>query len=124
MAFKNMRYLKTKMATDWPEEEPFRDKVMRALLFFIPDSNPDYRHKFHLINEWLIEFDDEEPSREIGINDEGGPIVAGPDDKNYGFWLDTNLKYNDCDGVEISKDEFERAWKKYFNESTNNTNAI
>ncbi len=37
-------------------------------------------------------------------------MFAGPDKTNYGFWLDTNMKYEDFEGEPIDKDEFERYW--------------
>lgn len=120
-----MHYLKTKLSTDWPEKEPFSEKFIRGLLFFIPEANPDYRNKMHLIDEWLIEFEDNGlPHREIGITRNSEPVIAGPDDKNYGFWLDTNMKFEDFEGIEISKDHFEELWKKYFNAIQNHQIAL
>ena len=110
-----MHYLRTKEATDW-EREP------KTPSFF--DSNLDYRGKWHLVKEWLIEFVEYEfseygsPWREIGLDHNGEPVLAGPDDTNYGFWCDTNLTWKDVVekrfvGEEISKVEFEKAWESY-----------
>jgi hypothetical protein len=110
-----MKYLATSMATDWPEKEPLKVKVIKTILFFIPKANPGYDSKMHLVKKWLIEFDEEDgkllPLREIGLGSNGTPVFAGPDKKNYGFWLDTNMKYEDFDGEPVAKDEFERIWK-------------
>ena len=102
------------MATDWPKKEPWQVKVIKTILFFIPKANPGYDSKMHKVKKWLIEFDKEDgellPWREIGLDSKGNPVLAGPDKKNYGFWLDTNMKYEDFDGEPIGKDEFEKIW--------------
>ena len=110
-----MPYLRTKEATDW-EREPKTSSFL--------DSNPDYRGKWHLVKEWLIEFVELEfseygsPDREIGLDQNGEPVLANPDDTNYGFWCDTNLTWKDVVeerfiGEEISRVEFEKAWESY-----------
>ena len=87
-----MPYLRTKEATDWGRE-------FRTAFFF--DSNPDYRGKWHLVKEWLIEFVELEfseygsPDREIGLDRNGEPVLANSDYTNYGFWCDTNLTWKD-----------------------------
>ena len=107
--------MSTPLATDWPKEEPWKVKLMSAVLFFIPKANPDYDSKMYLVKKWLIEFIDEEgelvPWREIGLDADGKPVFAGPDKRNYGFWLDTNMKLEDFKGEMIEKEEFERFWK-------------
>ncbi len=66
----------------------------------------------HLVREWLIEFgDDGLPWREIGLDESGAPVLAGPDARNYGFWLDTNMTIKDFDGEPVAEEEFERIWK-------------
>ena len=109
-----MKYLSTTMATNWPKKDPLKYKLIKALLFFIPISNPDYDPKMHLVEKWLIEFIEEEgellPWREIAIDAKGEPVFAGPDKTNYGFWLDTNMKFEDFTGELIEKEEFERLW--------------
>lgn len=110
-----MKYLSTFMATDWPEKDPWQVKVIRTILFFIPKANPGYDSKLHLVKKWLIEFYEENgeflPWREIGLDEKENPVFAGPDKRNYGFWLDTNMKYQDFEGEPIEKDEFEKMWK-------------
>ena len=110
-----MKYISTTMATDWPEKEPWKSKVLKTILFFIPKANPGYEPKMHLVKKWLIEFEEEDgkllPWREIGMDSNGTPVFAGPDKKNYGFWLDTNMKFEEFEGETIDKDEFERVWK-------------
>lgn len=110
-----MIYLSTTMATNWNQKEPFKIKLLRTFLFFIPRSNPDYHSKMHLVKKWLIEFTEEEgellPWREIALGENDELFFAGPDKKNYGFWLDTNMKFEDFEGELIDKEEFERIWK-------------
>jgi hypothetical protein len=116
-----MRYIKTKLATNWPEKQSISEKIYRALLFFIPEANPDYKKKLHLIKEWLVEIDtDGLPFREIGLDIDGNVVVAGPDKRNYGFWCDTNMKIDDFEDKEIDKDIFLKYWDDYFNAESKN----
>jgi len=120
-----MHYMRTKMATDFEAKESFGTKIIRMLLFFIPEGNPGYREKLHLVNEWFVEFDEENmPYREIGLNSNGTPVLAGPDKKNYGYWLDTNMTLKDFEGEEISKAEFEKLWELYFSSEANKNYAF
>ena len=109
-----MKYLKTTKATNWPLKESWSLKLLRNILFFIPKANPSYDHKMHLIKRWLIEFVDTDgellPWREIALDSNDNVIFAGPDKSNYGFWLDTNMKYEDFNDESIEKEEFERYW--------------
>ncbi len=103
------------MATDWPEEQrpSFFERVMKLIFWFAPEANPGYEGKMHLVREWFIEFgDDNLPWREIGVGADGKPILAGPDENNYGFWLDTNMEYENFEGESVDKEEFECLWKE------------
>ncbi len=72
---------------------------------------PSYREKYHLIRSWLIEFDDEGvPGREIGLDDNDAIVIAGPSAIDYGFWLDTHMRYPDFTGDLIAPDYFEKMW--------------
>jgi uncharacterized protein YndB with AHSA1/START domain len=80
-------------------------------LVTIDTANPSYRGKHHLIHSWLIEFDgDERPLREIGLDENGSIVVAGPSAMDYGFWLDTNMRLSDFVGEPISEEHFEQLW--------------
>lgn len=107
-----MNYIKTKEATDFPEKKSLGEKILRTLLFFIPKANPGYEGKYHLINEWLIEFDDNnDPIREIALNENNEVLFTGPSKQDYGFWLDSNMKFDNFkDVVKISSNEFEIFW--------------
>jgi len=110
-----MKYLKTKKATDWPKEKNWKEKLITIILFFIPRANPDYENRMYLVKSWLIEFLENDgellPWREIALDENGNPIFAGPDKRNYGFWQETKMKYEDFEGNLIDKNEFERLWK-------------
>ena len=107
-----MRFLRTQEGTDWPEHRSVGLRIAYALLSFLPRSNPNYEGRMHLIREWLVEFDDDGvPGREVGLDGNGAPIVAGPDARNYGFWLDTTVRWRDLTGAQVDGDEFERQWR-------------
>ena len=110
-----MKYLKTKLATDWPKEKTLKEKLVSGILFFIPKANPDYEKKMYLVKSWLIEFVESNehflPWREIALDENENPVFAGPDKRNYGFWRDTNMKFEDFEGESIDKAEFEQKWK-------------
>lgn len=78
----------------------------------LPDANPDYR--LDQVRAWLIEFDEEGlPGREIGLDGKGAAVLAGPDERNYGFWLDTNMKWDDFEGEPVTAEAFESAWRRW-----------
>lgn len=110
-----MRYLKTKMATEWPKEKGWKEKVVCKVLFFIPEANPDYENKMFLVKSWLIEFKKDHdkflPVREIALDKNENPIFCGPDNRNHGFWCDANMRYEDFEGQPIQQIEFERMWE-------------
>ena len=74
----------------------------------------------HLVDAWLIEFPDEmpnNPNREIGVDAEGEPVLAGPTEDDYGFWLDTNMERSDFrDAEEVPESLFESLWDRFFAE--------
>ena len=103
-------FLRTKIATDWddPISESALAKLLRRLL---PEANPSYREKMHLVDAWYIELsNDGLPYREIGVDANGTPVFAGPSSTDYGFWLDTNMTLSDFEGVEVDKQEFDFFW--------------
>lgn len=113
-----MKYIKTVKATSWPKEETTKVKVLQKLLWFIPQPNRENEKKFYLLGEWYIEFDDDGfPVREIGIDKSGKPILASDVwDGTFGYWLDSNMKYEDFLDMEssvIDKENFEKMWKEF-----------
>ena len=107
-----MRHLRTKLATEGGADPSAVQKVLRwALTRVLPDANPDYR--FDLLHEWLVEFDDEGlPGREVGLGADGEPVFSGPNDRNYGFWLDTHMTIDDFEGEPVDAEVFEVAWRR------------
>jgi hypothetical protein len=106
-----MKYLRTRMATDWSRRKSLKIYILDTLFWFVPRANPGYEKKMHLLAEWLVEFDEEGlPWREIGLDMDGRPVLAGPSDECYGFWLDTNMRFDDFEGEPVAGGEFERLW--------------
>ena len=44
-------------------------------------------------------------------------MLAGPDDRNYGFWLDTNMRYDDLIGVVVRPGVFEVLWVEWYEQA-------
>ncbi len=108
-----MIYLRSKKATDW-ERPGLLSRLLQRL-----SSNPDYEQAFPEVAEWLIEFgDDQLPEREVGLNNTGVPVLAGPNKQNYGFWLDTNMKLSDFGNEVIEKVYFEQKWNEFNSKNT------
>ncbi|WP_417361533.1 hypothetical protein [Galbibacter sp.] len=100
-------------------KENRKGKILDKILsFFIPIANPDFEDKIFLVSNWLLEFDNESaiPNREIGLNSESEVILKMPYKKNYGYWIDNSLTYNDFkkkfDYEVIDKEVFEKNWVK------------
>ena len=108
-----MHYLRTTLATDWELEKCLSQRVIEKVLWFIPKSNPDYESKLPFVKEWLIEFDENGlPHREIGLDQNGDLVLFGPNSNNYGFWLDTNMLYEDMKGSTCSPEIFNKIWRE------------
>jgi hypothetical protein len=109
-----VQFIRTTKATDWKKPHPtISERITKLFLSIIPSANPGYDSNLYLVREWLIEIDDDgRPNREIGINRKGEPVIAGPSEENYGFWLDTNMSIADFCGEPLSEYEFEEIWKK------------
>ena len=108
-----MPFIRTKTGCD---PRPARKPTLldRILLKF--DASPDY--DLDPVAEWLIEIDEDGlPFREIGLGVDGEPVLAGPDSRNYGFWLDTNMTHADFEDAEpIEESEFESIWDAWYAE--------
>lgn len=97
----------------------FQSLIIRILRVFIPTANPDFEDMIDDVKFWLIEFDDKTgiPEREIGLNKEKKVIVIMPNDRNYGFWTDNNMKLADFKErfkvSEITETQFQKYWNTY-----------
>jgi hypothetical protein len=101
-----MPFLRTTLATDFAEPSNWRERLTD-----VNTANPNYRGKYHLVHAWLIEFDAEGlPWREIGLDEHGDVVLAGPSKTDYGFWHDTNMQYPDFAGEPITEEHFESMW--------------
>lgn len=102
----SMLFLRTKLGTDFLEPSSWRERLTS-----FETANPSYRGRYHLVRCWLIEFDEEGmPAREIGLDETDSVLMAGPGRLDYGFWLDTNMRYPDFTGVLIAAEHFEKMW--------------
>ncbi|WP_143269388.1 hypothetical protein [Mangrovitalea sediminis] len=107
------RYLRTSLATEFKEGRTLVERVIGSMCFFVPKANPGYEDRLHLVSEWVVEFDKNGlPGREIGLDQHGGVVLAGPNQEDYGFWLDTNMTYQDFTGESVSAETFEALWVK------------
>lgn len=78
-------------------------------------ANSDYDIKINDVKIWLIEFDENDvPIREIGLDENNEAILKMPYEKNYGFWTDNELLYDDFinrfSAVSIDSITFESKW--------------
>jgi hypothetical protein len=108
-------------------KESWWKRITKALLIsFIPAGNPNFDEEIDNVEQWLIEFKNENqyPNREIGLDILQQPIMIMPWRKNYGYWIDNNLLLNDFkshfNAVKISKEEFEKHWNQFEQENENN----
>lgn len=98
----------------------FRNLLWKILVFFIPEANPDFDHLYDFVETWYIEYDETSENdgvcREVGRDAFGRIIIKTPDDRNYGYWNDTNMGIGDfieqMHAEFISQEEFESAWNE------------
>ena len=98
----------------------WKDFLWKILSFIFPRANPDFDDLYSFVETWYIEYDEtcEEDGtvREIGRDAYGRIIVKDPDDRNYGYWNDTNMGINDfiekMHAEFINKEEFESVWNE------------
>lgn len=103
------------------EKQSFWYKLLwKVIGFILPNPNPDFDHLYSFVEIWYIEYDencDEDGTvREVGRDTYGRIIVKDPDDRNYGFWNDTNMGLKDFiqqkHAEYISKEDFESVWNE------------
>ena len=112
-----MYYGSTKPATDGEIKlSNWKTQLLKTLLFFIPRANKDNEKYYHLVNSWWLEIDDQGyPIREIGLDSEGIPLFSAPNDRNFGFWTDSEKVFKQIEIDTIDKEKFEEAWKNLRN---------
>jgi len=102
-----------------PEEKPYTEMpwFIKVLSVFIPSGNPDFDELYPQVNMWLLEVSvpDGLPRREIGLNEQLEPVVAGPIGKNYGTWVDGPEKLDISAYEATDAALFSSAWQKIEN---------
>jgi hypothetical protein len=99
--------------------DKFWEFVTNFMRKILPKANPDYDDLIDNVETWLIEFDKESrfPDREIGIDENGNVLMIMPDEKNYGYWTDNNLKLEDFEvnfnTEKIGKEKFDTIWENF-----------
>jgi hypothetical protein len=101
-----MQFLRTQLGTDFRKPSNWWQRLTS-----FETANPGYRDRYHLVRSWLIEFDDDGmPGREIGLDENGSVVLAGPSKMDYGFWMDTNMRYPEFTGIPVASECFEKIW--------------
>ena len=102
-----------------PEEKPYTEIpwFVKVLAVFIPSGNPDFDVLYRQVSVWLLEVSvpDGLPRREIGLNEQMEPIVAGPIGRNYGTWVDGPEKLDITAYEATDAALFNSAWQKVEN---------
>ena len=124
----NHTYIKFKAPNSQSSQE--KDSIAKSMLkktiigiasLVIPKANPDFDKLIDEVEDWLVEYDNEEDfvNREIGLNKIGKAIMIMPWKKNYGYWIDNDLKLNDFSTQFttsiIDKQIFENYWTEFEN---------
>lgn len=114
-----MNYLKFK--SPWEKRKDKKHNFIEKIIFALKlSSNPDYDgKKIDDVTYWLLEFDEDNvPIREIGLDNNNEIILKMPYKKNYGFWTDNELLYDDFinrfSAVSIDSIMFEAKWNNLY----------
>ncbi|WP_299775893.1 hypothetical protein [uncultured Pseudoteredinibacter sp.] len=87
-------------------------RLIKTALFFIPRANPDQEKLYPSVAKWLIEIDERGiPIREIGIDQDNAPVFTAPNDRNFGFWMDSDKRFKVDELEPSSYEEFESFWQ-------------
>lgn len=104
----------------WEKAENIKFNFIERIIFALKlSSNPDYdRNKINDAIYWIVEFDEDGiPIREIGLDENDNVILKMPYKKNYGYWIDNNMKYQDFishfDAKKIDEKYFNEKWQEY-----------
>jgi hypothetical protein len=87
--------------------------LVRIIQAVVPAANPDFTSLYPQVRHWLVEInDDGTPEREVGLNAEGIPVVAGPVGPNMGYWTDGSYQFNAEQHEPVAAQEFVNAWQQ------------
>lgn len=110
-----MNYLKFNISKSNINLSNIQKIIMKTFSYLGLTANPDFENNKDNVRVWLVEFDEDNvPTREIGIDENNNVILKMPYKKNYGYWTDNELLYNDFinrfSAVKIDRLEFEKNW--------------
>lgn len=94
----------------------FKSFLLYAIKKVFPIANPDFEKAIQHVTTWYVEYDNTEYNlvlREIGKDAKNNIIIKVPDERNRGFWTDSDLDlsaYETYNITYISKKEFEKLW--------------
>ena len=103
-------YGSTTLATDFGPK-PWQVRLLSLLLFFIPKANPDNEALYPLVKKWYVEIDEDGRAvREIGVSADNIVLFTAPDDRNVGFWTDSDMRFSTENLSAITSAEFKKMW--------------
>lgn len=126
--FQYIKFTDTPSTPDVKKKNNRKAKILKTILFFIPESNPEYDEIICDVAEWQLEIDptDNLPTREIGKDINGKIILIMPWRDNYGYWTDNNITIDyfkdHFKATNIDKSEFDKNWDAFAKNNPDNTN--
>jgi hypothetical protein len=115
-----MQYGSTTEATDF-ESADVKERLVRMVLWFIPRANPDFEPLFPKVRKWLVGIDESgRAQREVAVDSNDEPLFAAPDQRNHGFWTDSDKNFLSSELQPLSAAEFEQLWLRARLGSPNN----
>jgi len=109
-----MPVIATTLATEidaTPSPHPLLEKILRALM---PAATLDFEPLYSKVRLWWVEVDPEGiPQRELGFDDAGVAIVAGPIGKNLGFWTDSHMTFDPAENTVVQFETFNLTWADF-----------
>jgi hypothetical protein len=101
------------------QPEGWSERLIRSILFFIPPANPDNAPLYPRVSQWLLEIDEDgHPFREIGLDEHGKPLFGAPNDRNFGFFTDSDATFAKTDLNLVRREEFEKQWQSLTGDKT------
>ena len=91
-------------------------RVLFSVLNDIFAANPDFENKIPYVALWVVEYENNKFNqviRELGFDTNGKIIVKLPDERNFGFWIDSDYTMKDYCKLNIqmiTEQEFNNLW--------------